>query len=182
MQRRYRRRKPKKFELKSRLRVNEYIRAPRVNVIDEGGENLGEMTIQEALAKADAAELDLVEVSPKADPPVVRIADYGQIKYDRSKKLKKQKAQQKSAETKGVRLSFRIKGADLDMRHNQALKFLEQGHNVKIELILRGRERAHRDKAQETIKKFVIDLGENISEISSLSRQGNRMSIEVTKK
>ena len=93
------------MDIKVRLRINGYIRAEKVYVIDDEGNALGDLTISEALAKAKELELDLVEVSPKANPPVCRIADYGQIKYDRDKKIRKQKTLQKAAETKGIRLS-----------------------------------------------------------------------------
>jgi len=170
------------MDIKVRLRINGYIRAEKVYVIDDEGNALGDLTISEALAKAKELELDLVEVSPKANPPVCRIADYGQIKYDRDKKIRKQKTLQKAAETKGIRLSFRIKGADLDTRVNQALKFLDNGHNVKADLILRGRERAHKDKAEEVVNNFVSKLGENVIIVSPISKQGGRLSIEVGRK
>jgi translation initiation factor IF-3 len=181
MQRRFRKRKPKTIDLKIRLRINHQIRSPRLRVIDESGTMLGDITKEEALKRAGAVGLDLVEVSPKAEPPVARIADYGQLKYEREKKAKKQKAQQKVTETKGVRLSFRIKEADLELRNKQAAKFLEAGHNVRVELILRGRERAHKDKAEALIKDFVASLGENIIMLQPLGRQGGKMSVEITK-
>jgi len=182
MQRRYRRRKPKVIETKVRLKINHQIQAPVLRVIDDEGNMLGDLSREEALRRAEESEMDLVEVSPKANPPVVRIADYGQIKYERDKKMRKQKATQKAAETKGIRLSFRIKGADLDTRANQALKFLEAGNNVKVELQLRGRERAHKDKAREVVQSFVERLGDNFNIIAPLSSKGGRISIEITKR
>jgi len=181
MQRRYRKRRPQQAASK-RFRVNHFIKAPQVYLIDEGGTNVGVIKTSEALAKAEEAELDLVEVSPKADPPVARIIDYGQFKYEQEKKAKKQKAQTKKTEVKGIRLSFRIKGKDLDIRVQQALKFLEAGHNVKVELQMRGREKAHTNKAIDLMKEFVNNLGEDVKILDPVKRQGSRISVEVTKK
>lgn len=181
MQRRYRKRRPQQSAAK-RFRVNHFIKVPQVYLIDENGTNVGVIKTSEALAKAVEAELDLVEVSPKADPPVARIIDYGHFKYEQEKKAKKQKAQTKKTEVKGIRLSFRIKGKDLDIRIQQALKFLEAGHNVKIDLQMRGREKAHTDKAIDLMKEFVNNLGEDIKILDPVKRQGGRISVEVTKK
>ncbi len=162
--------------------MNLQIKAPEVRLVDEE-EGISEiMSLKDALKKAQELDLDLVEVSPKAQPPVVKIIDYGSYKYELEKRLKKQRASQKKTEVKGVRLTFRIKGADLDNRRAQALKFLEAGHNVKIELFLRGRERAHRDKAIEMLKEFGDSLGEDVTMVRPMDRQGARLSIEVTKK
>ncbi len=181
MQRRYRKKQPVKSPVKQ-FKMNLQIKAPEVRFVDEE-EGVSEiMPLKDALKKAQEMDLDLVEVSPKANPPVVKIIDYGSYKYEQEKKIKKQRALQKKTEVKGVRLTFRIKGADLDNRRAQALKFLEAGNNVKIELFLRGRERAHRDKAIEMLKKFSEDLGEDVTMVRPMDRQGARLSIEVTKK
>ena len=161
--------------------MNQQITAPEVRLAGEG-DNTEVIPIKEAFVRAEELGLDLVEVSPKADPPVVRIIDFGQFKYEQEKKAKKQKTIQKKTETKGIRLTFRIKGNDLDIRRQQALKFLESGNNVKVDLLLRGRERAHRDKAIDLIKQFVADMGEGVSQVGPIDRQGSRLSVEVTKK
>lgn len=181
MQRRYRKRPPKQ-QMTKRFRVNRQITAPEVRLVNEEEGTSDVVSIAEALARADELGLDLVEVSPKAEPPVVRITDFGQVKYEQEKKARKQRAQQKKTETKGIRLTFRIKGQDLDTRKQQALKFLDAGNNVKVELMLRGRERAHRDKAIEIVKQFVADLGDDATQVSPINKQGGRLSIEVTRK
>ncbi len=180
MQRRYRKRPPKRPEVK-KYRVNEEITAPELFVIDEEGNKLGVMPRDEALKKAEEAELDLVEVFPAGNPPVAKILNYGQFKYEQEKKLKKQKASQKKIDTKGVKLSFRIKGKDLEMRRNQALKFLEEGHNVKIELRMQGREKAHTDRAVEMVENFLKSLG-NVNIINPINKQGGRITVEVNLK
>ena len=102
--------------------------------------------------------LDLVCVAPKAVPPVVKIMDYGSFKYKKEKQLKKQKLLQKQGELKTIRLSARIGKHDLDVKINQAIKFIEKSNKVKIELILKGREMQFKDKAGETIKNFVDQI------------------------
>jgi translation initiation factor IF-3 len=139
-------------------RVNHRIKSEQVRVIDEDGTPLGVMTLSDALKAAQAKERDLVEVSPKAEPPVCKILDYGQFKYQKEKEAKKQKAQSKVVEVKGVRLSVRIGDHDLEVRINQATKFFEQGDKVQVELPLRGREKAHKDVAQQVMEKFLESM------------------------
>ena len=115
------------------FRSNTQIRVPEVFVIDETNEALGVMSIEDALAKAQEAELDLVEVNPKANPPVVKIVNLGQLKYEREKQAHKQKMQQKKVETKNIRLTFRISEHDQEMRVLQAEKFLAKENKTIIE-------------------------------------------------
>ncbi|MEK7620107.1 MAG: translation initiation factor IF-3 [Patescibacteria group bacterium] len=136
-------------------RVNQKIKVPEVRVIGAQGEALGVLPIEEAIKLAEAKEMDLVEVSPKAEPPVCKILDYGQFKYQKEKEAKKAKAQSTEVDIKGIRLSVRIGVGDLQVRLKQALKFLEQGDKIRVELPLRGREKAHRDVAQEVMADFL---------------------------
>lgn len=136
------------------FRVNEGITSPEVRVIGPDDGMLGVLTIEEALQKADEAGLDLIEVSPKAEPPVCRIMDFGSFKYQKEKEIKKQRAQSKEVEVKGIRLSLRIGEGDLNIRLEQAKKFLEKGNKVRIEIILRGREKAHGERAVEIANRF----------------------------
>ncbi len=138
--------------------MNDRIKAAEVRVIDENGQALGVMTIEKALELIQSKELDLVEVSPKAEPPVCKILDYGQFKYQKEKEARKQKAQAKEIELKVIRLSVRIGEHDMDVRQKQAAKFLDRGDKVKIELPMRGREKAHKDVAEEVINRFVEAL------------------------
>lgn len=136
----------------------------------------------EALRMAEERGFDLVEVSPKANPPVCKLLDYGAYQYRLEKVERKQKAKQKIIEVKGIRLSFKIGAHDLEIRKNQALKFIEKGDKVKLEMILRGREMAHQDMAREIISKFIESLGEKIIIEQPLTRQGNRFSVVLDKK
>jgi translation initiation factor IF-3 len=141
-------------------RTNEYIRVPEVRVIDENGEALGVMKTEDAIATARERGYDLVEVSPKAEPPVCRFYDYGQFKYEKEKELKAQKAHARKVEVKGIRLSVKMGEHDENIRRDKAIEFLEDGHKLKIEIILRGREKAHTDIARQRIEGFVAKLQE----------------------
>lgn len=156
---RHRQRKPK-FSMPE-YRVNEDIDVPEVRVIDENGVSLDVLATEKAIALAQERGLDLIEVSPKAEPPVCKFSDAGQFRYQKEKEVRKQRAQSKEVETKGVRLSMRIGSGDLMIRVEQAKKFFEKGDKVKAEMILRGRERAHVDKAKEVFDAFVTELGKH---------------------
>jgi len=129
-------------------------------VIDEKGLALGIISTAEALRIAMERGFDLVEVSPKAEPPVAKILDHGQFKYQKEKEVRKQKVQSHEVDTKGIRLSVRIGDHDLDVRRQQAKKFLERGDKIRPEIVLRGREKSHADLAEEIIKDFVKSLEE----------------------
>jgi translation initiation factor IF-3 len=148
-------------------------------VIDEEGKHLGILNTQEALTLAQERGFDLVEISPKEDPPVAKFLDFGQFKYELEKKRKAQKS--KKIALKGIRLSFRIGKGDLAFKKEQAKKFLEAGHKVKIEMVLKGREKAHLGLAKEIINNFIQTLGEEISLgiEQPLTRQGGRLTVIV---
>ncbi len=178
-----RRRRPfQKPELGKRTRINEFIRVPEVRLIDEEGNNLGVMSIREALGRAREAESDLIEVNPKAQPPVCKIMDLGKFKYEKEKLAHKQKVASKKSETKGIRLSFKIKGNDLAIRLNQAKKFLAEGNQVKIDMILKGREKAHANNAREIIEKFMGDLSAEAKIVQPVQKQGGKISALVAPK
>ena len=179
-----RRRRPAKRVIKKRLRVNLQINVPEVMVIDDEGNQLGVMDTFKARQLASERELDLIEVSPLAQPPVCRIMNFGAYQYQQEKKERKQKSKQKKVEVKGIRLTLKIGPHDLDLRKNQAIKFLEKGNKVKVELILRGRERAHADRARQIMESFHKTLSEELILTSeqSIERQGNRLSMLLGKK
>jgi len=137
------------------------------------------MPLDQAVALAMDKGLDLVEVSPLANPPVCKIIDYGKFQYQQSRGEKKVK----NMETKCVRLSLKIGQHDLEVKQKQVNKFLHKGHNVKIELRLKGREKApaFKDKAKELIKNFTNNL-EGEYGVDSLQQQGPVLSIMINKK
>jgi len=168
------------------FRANHQIRVPEVFLIDENGDSIGRIDTEKAIQMAKEADLDLVEVNPKADPPVVKIVNLGQLKYEREKQAHKQRMQQKKIETKNIRLTFRISEHDTSLRLAQAEKFLSKDNKVKVELILRGRERQHLQKARELIEAFAAKLKENpelkTEEEQPLTNQGGRFTIILTNK
>jgi len=183
MRRTYHRAQP---QVTKNYRVNEYIHSPEVFLIDENGAQVGITPTRIAIQMARDLELDLVEVNPTATPPVAKIIDFGQFKYKKEKEAQKQKVHQRKIELKGIRLSLRISQHDLDIRLEQAKKFLEKGNKLKIELGLRGRERQRWSKAIEIIKNFV-SLLESDSELKlareqDLTNQGGRFSIILINK
>lgn len=177
MQRRYRKFKPQQKALKQ-FNINEQIKNERLLVVDENGGQLGLLDRGKAIALAREKELDLIEVSPLSNPPVAKIMDYGQYKYENEKKMRKAKAHQKVSELKSIRLSFRIKGQDLENKQKQARKFLSEGHKVKIEIILRGREKAHKNLALENLKKFVSGIGQ-VKTVEPIESQGGQITTTI---
>ncbi len=125
--------------LAEKVNINNNIRSPKLRVIGPTGDNLGVLSKDEALAKAKSMNLDLIEVSPHAEPPVARIADYGKYTYETSKKLKEVKAKAHITETKTVQISVAISDNDIMMKAKKTAEWINEGHRVKIELQLKGR-------------------------------------------
>jgi len=160
--------------------MNYRIKAPQVRVIDEKGQQIGVMDTEKAIHLAQDKGLDLIEVSPVANPPVCKILDRGQFQYQQSKQKQQQKT--KKVELKIVKISFKIGQHDLSVKAGKAKKFLEEGHKVKVEMFLRGRERQHTSLAKENMTKF---FEENFSEIAKFEQplkvQGNNLSFTIVK-
>jgi translation initiation factor IF-3 len=127
------------------LRINREIRAASVRVINAEGEQLGILSLTDALAEAARAGFDLVEVSPTAAPPVCRIMDYGKFRYQQSKKVQISKKSQTVIQVKEIRIRPKTEAHDLDVKVKHAVKFLEQHNKVKISMMFRGREIAYTD-------------------------------------
>lgn len=147
-------------EISQKVRINSSIRAPKVRLIDENGEQLGVVSLDVALLKAEDAGFDLVQVSPDGDSPVCKILDYGKYKYEQEKKLQKSKKSQKNTEVKGIRLSVKIGQHDFDTKLKKAKEFLERGNKLTLQLRFRGREMAHKELGVGVLRKFVEALGE----------------------
>ncbi|MBD3248076.1 translation initiation factor IF-3 [Candidatus Falkowbacteria bacterium] len=184
MRRKWRKAKPK-VETKKFI-ANRDIRVPEVFLIGDEGEQIGATPTFKAIEMAKDLDMDLVLVNPKADPPVAKISDLGQLKYEADKKAHKQKMQQKKTDTKEIRLSVRISQHDFDMRIEQGKKFLSKENKLKIYLILKGRERQHPKKGAEVIERFVSELKKdeslNIVEEQPLTKQGGRFIIVIMNK
>ncbi len=183
MRRIYRRPKP---IVDKGFKANERITSPTLQLIDDEGGSLGIVSREEALRMADEAGADLVEVNPKVNPPIAKIMDYGHFKYERDKKLQKQKVKSKAVDTKCIRLSARIGVHDLETRTEQAKKFLLRGDKLKIELRLKGRERQHPETGREVMVKLLdAMLGEdtlNIEIEEALTKQGERFNMVLVNK
>ncbi|WP_118857978.1 translation initiation factor IF-3 [Sphingomonas mesophila] len=124
-------------------RFNQFIQAPKVRVIDENGENLGVMFTREAFEQAQSVGLDLVEISPGADPPVAKFLDIGRYKYEAQKKANEQRKKQKTQEIKEIKMRPNIDDHDYDTKMKKVVEFLEDGDKVKLTMRFRGREMAH---------------------------------------
>lgn len=122
-----------------RIRINQSITAPELRLIDETGNNLGVFLLAAALAKAAAAAVDLIEVSPAARPPVAKLMDFGKFQYQENKKTRQLKAKSHATETKSIQVKIGTGDHDLEIKANKVSEFLAAGHRVKIELYLRGR-------------------------------------------
>lgn len=138
-------------------RVNERIRAPRVRVVSGKGEQLGVMDTREAVQRAKAIGLDLVEVASKADPPVCRVVDYGKWKYEQSK-LKKTSKSKSVTRLKEIKFRVRTEQHDYNIKLGRIEAFLEEGHKVRAQLQFRGRENAHRELGLEKMERIKGDL------------------------
>ena len=137
------------------FKINKQITASEVMMIDNEGKQLGLTKTFDALNLASEKELDLVEVSPNLNPPVCKIMDYGKYLYKVAKQKRQHSAKQKKTETKGIRISVRIEKHDLEFKAKNAIKFLKKGDRVKIDMTLRGREKANRDFAREKFNDFL---------------------------
>ena len=140
-----------------KILINNFIRSKEVRVISETGEQLGVMNIFVAIDLAKSKGLDLIQVTEKVEPPVCRIANYGKYLYSQSKKEKKM-AKPKGGELKEIRLTFKISPHDMEIRANQAKKFLDGGDKIKINMSLRGREKAMGGFATDKVKLFLEKL------------------------
>ena len=138
----------------SNLMINEQIRDKEVRLIGPDGEQLGIMSAREAMAKAQEAELDLMEVPRQAKPPVCKIIDYGKYRYELARKEKEAKKKQKTIDVKEVRLSPNIDTNDLNTKAGAARKFLTKGDRVKVTLRFRGREMAHMSSSKHVLDDF----------------------------
>ena len=140
------------------MRINEEIRAREVRVVSDEGEQLGLMTLQDALQMATARNQDLVEVAPNAKPPVCRIMDYGKFRYEKKKKDREARKKQKTFDVKEVKLRPKIETHDYLVKLKNAQRFLSDGDKVKAVIMFRGRELSHPDLGLDILKRLVEDL------------------------
>uniref|UniRef100_C6DYJ4 Translation initiation factor IF-3 n=1 Tax=Geobacter sp. (strain M21) TaxID=443144 RepID=C6DYJ4_GEOSM len=145
---------------KPTVNINQTIRAKEVRVVGAESEQLGILPLREALALAESQQLDLVEVSPTAVPPVCRIMDYGKFKYQQAKKLAEAKKKQVQVELKEVKLRPKTDTHDLEFKVKHVRRFLEEGNKAKITVVFRGREITHQELGMAALEKFAAELAD----------------------
>ena len=139
-------------------RVNEEIRVPQVRLIDQDGEMMGVMTARDAMLRAFAVGLDMVEISPNADPPVAKILDYGKFKFQEQKKKNEARKRQKVQEIKEIKLRPNIDVHDYEVKQRSMNRFFEEGDKVKVTLRFRGRELAHPELGMKLLQRVRADF------------------------
>ncbi len=159
------------------MKVNRAIRAEKVRVVTDNGEQLGIMPIAEALAKAENMKLDLVEIAPNASPPVCKIIDFGKLKYRQTKKEKENKKQQFQVKVKEIKLKPGIDEHDFQTKVNHAKKFILKGHKVRLTLIFRGREMLHTELGTKLVDKILQILSDIVIVETPLKSMGRIMTI-----
>ena len=159
-------------------RVNEDIRVPQVRLIDAEGEMQGVMTARDALLRAYSVGMDLLEISPNADPPVVKILDYGKFKYESQKKKNEAKKRQRVIEIKEIKVRPNIDENDYQVKMRAMKSFIDEGDKVKVTLRFRGREMAHQDIGIKVLERIRAELELN-TKVEQMPRMENRQMIMV---
>ena len=163
-------------------RVNNEIQALKIRLIDENGEMVGVVGLREGLTMAEEAGLDLVEVSPNAEPPVCKIADYGKYKYEAQKKANEARKKQKIIEVKEIKMRPGIDDHDYDVKMRAMRKFLDTGDKVKVTLRFRGREMVHQDIGMNVLKRVREEL-DVISKVEQMPKmEGRQMTMVLAPK
>ncbi|BDD68397.1 translation initiation factor IF-3 [Sphingobium sp. TA15] len=163
---------------KSGPRYNEFINVPKVRVIDDEGENLGVMYTQEAIERAYEIGLDLVEVSPNADPPVCKFLDIGKYKYEAQKKANLARKTQRTQEIKEIKMRPNIDDHDYDTKMKKVHDFIGEGDKVKITLRFRGRELSHQQLGMQLLQRVAENVGE-IAKVEAYPRMEGRQMLMV---
>jgi translation initiation factor IF-3 len=159
-------------------RVNEEIRVPQVRLIDQHGEMQGVMSARDALFRAQAVGLDLLEISPNATPPVVKILDFGKYKYEQQKKKNEAKKKQKVIEIKEIKVRPNIDENDYQVKLRAMKSFIEEGDKVKVTLRFRGREMAHQEIGARVLERIRNEM-DPLSKVEQMPRMENRQMVMV---
>jgi len=165
---------------KTRVRMNEGIRAPEVRCLGPNGENYGVIKLEEALAKAKEAGLDLIEVSPNAVPPVCKITDYGKFKYEQNKKDKEVKSKVRISETKEVQVKIGTSDHDMGIKARKAGEWLKEGHRVKVDLFLWGRYKYMEFSfLKERLERFLAIIPESYKIADEIKKSPKGLSVTL---
>ena len=163
--------------------MNDQIRARQVRVIDDEGVQLGIMTPRDAMREAESRGFDLVEVAPKATPPVCRIMDYGKYRYEQKRRARESRKHQHTISIKEIKYRPKIDKHDFDFKTNHVREFLSEGNKVRITIMFRGREVAHQEFGREIIQRVVeatTDLCVGDHDMSQVKMEGRNMSLVLT--
>lgn len=163
-------------------RHNQFIQSAKVRVIDENGENLGVMLTEEAIEQAGAVGLDLVEVSPNADPPVAKFLDVGKYKYEAQKKANAARKTQRTQDVKEIKMRPNIDDHDYDTKMKKVFQFIEDGDKVKITLRFRGRELSHRELGMNLLERVQTDTKETAKIEAQPKMEGRQMLMVLSPK
>jgi translation initiation factor IF-3 len=159
-------------------RVNEEIRSPQVRLIDQDGEMVGVMSARDAVLRAFSVGLDLLEISPNADPPVCKILDYGKFKYEQQKKKNEAKKKQKVIEIKEIKVRPNIDENDYQVKMRAMKSFIEEGDKVKVTLRFRGREMAHQEIGIRVLERIRGEM-DATTKVEQMPRMENRQMVMV---
>ncbi|HRN90320.1 MAG TPA: translation initiation factor IF-3 [Candidatus Saccharibacteria bacterium] len=162
--------------------MNQEIRAEKLRVIGPDGEQLGIMNLSDALKVAEEAGVDLIEISPNADPPVAKVVDWGKYQYQKMKEQQKNRKNAKAAELKQMRMGLKIGANDLEIKLRKIREFLVAGNKVKILIFFRGREMAHQELGYEMIEKIITALENDAIIEQTPQMAGRNLSIVVRSK
>lgn len=166
--------------IKNRIRLNHEIKAPTVRLLGADSKQIGVVSLKEALQLAESQGYDLAEVSPGAEPPVVKLIDWGKYQYEQAKHEAKSRKKQKTIEVKQVRMGLKIGDHDIEVKRRAARKFLEAGNKVKITARFKGREMTHQDLGKQVLLKFFEGLSDIATIEQEASLTGRDMSIVVS--
>jgi translation initiation factor IF-3 len=160
--------------------VNDRIRAPQVRLVGQDGSQIGIVSVQDALRRAQELELDLVEVAPQANPPVCRIMDYGKFKYERDVRQKEARKRQARVEVKQIKMRPKIDPHDYGIKKGHVERFLKAGARVKITIMFRGREMAHTELGRKLLDRLTADLQELATVEAYPKLDGRNMEMVIT--
>ena len=174
----------RKHHNSSRTKINDEIRYPEVRVVGSNGEQLGLMSSEEALSLAKEQGVDLVEIAATANPPVVKVIDWGKYQYQKMKEAAKnrKKAREKQSELKQMKIGLKIGDNDLNIKIRKIKGFLEDGDRVKIMIVFRGRELAHKELGSQLLDRVTTELGDLIIIEGKPQFSGRNLSVSVRKK
>ncbi|HMP90549.1 MAG TPA: translation initiation factor IF-3 [Kiritimatiellia bacterium] len=168
--------------MRNYTRINHQIRVPEVRCVDIDGSQVGVVPTREALLLAQKRGVDLVEVSPQAQPPVCRVMDYGKFKFEQAKKEKQARQNQTNTKVKEVKFHTNVEEHDYQTKLRHIREFLDEGHRVKISLMFRGRENAHQELGYEVVKRVVADCADIATSDREPQKMGRFLSILISPK